>query len=176
MEIVGRLGQGCNLGVHALDGVLMQPADACQVRGLGLVQPTPQPDRVGASVLRFLVVQERIRTRGDDLVRQNRRFGRIATMDSDFARLDTLQQRSNAVDVQRFMQRVVDSLANEHVVRDLDGADDVVLAGSRHWEHRREQIVGLHALYRRRIAPPVAEPRDHEGTVQVPPPPSLEHR
>ena len=62
------------------------------------------------------------------------------------------------------MQGVVDRLADEQVVGDLDGTDDVVLAGRGLREHRRQQVVGLHALDRRRVAPAAAEAQHHAAT------------
>ena len=83
---------------------------------------------------------------------------------------------AHAVDVERFVQRVVDRLADEHVVRNLDRTDDVVLTGRRLRKHGRQQIVGFHALDRRRIAAAVAEPQHHQRAIEIPPPAGLEHR
>ena len=74
------------------------------------------------------------------------------------------------------MQGVVDGLAHEHVIRDLDRAGGVLLAGGGLGEHCRHEVVGLHALDRWRVAPPVAEAQHHERAVEVPTPPRLEHR
>ena len=43
-------------------------------------------------------------------------------------------------------------------------------------EDRGHQVVGLHALDRRRVAPAAALAQDHERAAEVPPPPHLEHR
>ena len=80
------------------------------------------------------------------------------------------------VDVERLVQGVVDGLADEQVVGDLDRAGDVVLAGRGLGEHRGQQVVGLHALDGRRVAPAVAEAQHHQRAVEVPPPAGLEHR
>ena len=97
-------------------------------------------------------------------------------MHGDVAALDALEQPAQAVDVEGLVQRVADRLAHEHVVGDLDRARLVVLARRRLREHRRQQVVGLHALDRRRVAPAVAEAQDHERPVEVPAPSGLEHR
>ena len=83
---------------------------------------------------------------------------------------------ADAVDVERLVQRVVDGLAHEHVVGDLDRAGDVLLARRRLREHRGHEVVGLHALDRRRVAPAVAEAQHHQRAVEVPAPAGLEHR
>ena len=87
-----------------------------------------------------------------------------------------LEQRLEPVDVERLVQRVVDRLAHEQVVGDLDRAGDVVLAGGGLGEDRGQQVVGLHALDGRRVAPAAAEPQHHERPVEVPAPAGLEHR
>ena len=56
------------------------------------------------------------------------------------------------------------------------GPDGVVLAGRGLGEHRGQQVVGLHALDRRRVAPAAAEPQHHQRPVEVPAPAGLEHR
>ena len=172
VEVVGRRRVGRDLAVHLLDRVGIERADGGEVDG----EAAPQRDRVGAAVLQLLVVEERVGPRGDDLVREHRRLGGVDAVHGDLTRLDALEQRAHAVDVERLVQRVVDRLAHEHVVGDLDRAGDVLLAGRRLREHRGHEVVGLHALDRRRVAPPVAEAQHHERAVEVPAPPGLEHR
>ena len=79
------------------------------------------------------------------------------------------------VGVEGLVQGVVDRLADQQVVGDLDRPGGVVLAGGGLREHGGHQVVGLHALDRGRVAPPVAEAQDHQRTVEVPPPAGLEH-
>ncbi len=83
-------------------------------------------------------------------------------MDPDLASLQALQQRSDTVDVECLVQRVVDGLTDQHVIRNLDGSDDIVLTGGCLGKHRGEQIIGFHALNRRRIAPAIAEAQHHQ--------------
>ena len=72
------------------------------------------------------------------------------------------RRQPEPVDVEGFVQGVVDRLAHQDVVGDLDGTGDVLLARRGLGEHRRQQVVGLHALDRRRVAPAVAEAQHHQ--------------
>ena len=59
-------------------------------------EPAPQVHRVGAPVLELLVVEERVRPGGEDLVREHRRLGGVDAVHRDRARLDALEQRRAA--------------------------------------------------------------------------------
>ena len=87
MQVVSRLRCRRNFGVYTLDRSLVECSDGRQVGG----QPAPQADGIGATVLGFLVVQEGVWLGGDDLVRQDRGFGGVATVDAHLARFDALQ-------------------------------------------------------------------------------------
>ena len=90
VQVVGRRRLGLDLGVHLLDGFRLERADRREVDR----QATPQRDRVGAPVLELLVVEERVRARGEDLVREHRRFGGLGEVDGDVAVFDALEQRA----------------------------------------------------------------------------------
>ena len=140
------------------------------------LRPAAQPHGVGPPVLELLVVEKGVGAGGDDLVGQDRRLGRLAAVDPDLARLDPLQKAAQPVDVEGLVQGVVDRLADEQVVGDLDGADGVVLAGGGLRKHRRQQVVGLHALDRRGVALAAAEAQHQQRSIEVPAPSGLEHR
>ena len=78
--------------------------------------------------------------------------------------------------VERLVQGVVDGLAHDQVVGDLDRADLVVLARRRAGEHRGHEVVGLHALDRWRVLPAAPETEHEQRPVEVPPPAGEEHR
>ena len=172
MEVVGGRGRGGHLGPDLLDGGRLERPDGRQVDA----QPPAQRDGAGATVRELFVVEERVGAGGDDLVREHRRFGRVAAMDGDVAGFDAREEGPQAVDVERFVERVGDRLADQQVIGDLDRSGDVLLAGRGLREHRRHEVIGFHALDRRRVAPSTAEPKDHERAVEVPPPTRLEHR
>ena len=165
-------GSGRGLVVHLRHGRRIERSDRAEVDR----EPAPQRDRVGAAVLELFVVEEGVGPRGEDLMRQHRRLGGVGEVHGDGARFHPLEQRAGAVDVEGLVQGVVDGLAHEHVIGDLDRPGGVLLAGGGLGEHRGHQVVGLHALDRRRVAPPVAEAQHHERAVEVPTPPGLEHR
>ena len=87
------------------------------------------------------------------------------------------RSRDEPVDVGRLVQAVVHRLAHERVIGDLDrpGAGVLLAAGQRR-EDRGHQVVGLHALDRRRVAPAAALAQHHERAAEVPAPAHLEHR
>ena len=61
------------------------------------------------------------------------------------------------VDVHRFVEAVIHRLAVSRVVRQLDGAGEVLLAADEDREDRGHEVVGLHALdWRRNVACPGA--------------------
>ena len=170
-EVVGGLGLGRDLLVHLHDGRRVERPDRAQVDG----QTAPQRDRVRAPVLQLFVVEEGVGAGGEDLVGEHRRLGGVGEVHRQLARFQPLEQRARAVDVERLVQGVGDGLAHQHVVGDLDRTGDVLLTRGRLREHRGHEVVGLHALDRRRVAPTVAEPQHHERAVEVPPPAGLEH-
>ena len=109
-------------------------------------------------------------------MREHGRFGRVDRVHAHDAGLDAFEQRAQSVDVERLVQRVADRLADDHVVGDLDRADAVVLARGGLREHRRHEVVGFHALDRRRVLAAAAEPEHEQRAVEVPPPARDEHR
>ena len=78
------------------------------------------------------------------------------------AALDALQDRDEPVEVHRFVQAVVDRLADQHVVGDADRPGEVLAARRRIGEAGGEQIVGAHAQQLRRHLAPAAEAQDRE--------------
>ncbi len=78
---------------------------------------------------------------------------RVADVQPHGARVHALEQRHQPVDVHRLVEAVVDRLAHQRVVGDLDGpGGGVLLAAGQRREHRRHEVVGLHALDGRRVA------------------------
>ncbi len=81
-----------------------------------------------------------------------------------------------AVDVHRLVQAVVDGLADERVVRDLEGSGHVLLAADLRREDRGEQVVGAHALDEAAARVCRLAARDGEGAGGVPAPARREER
>ena len=140
-------------------------------------QAAAQTHRARAALLERRVVEEGIRLAVQDLVRERRRLARVAQMQLDLAALDSKRDRERAVGVERLVQAVVHRLAHDRVVGQLDRTAGLVLLALRQaGEDRGHQIVGLHALDRRRVAPPAAEAQHGERATEVPAPARGEHR
>ena len=74
MQVVGATtGSGAISPCTCSIAVGFERADRREVDG----EAAPQRDRVGAPVLELLVVEERVRPGGEDLVREHRRLGGV---------------------------------------------------------------------------------------------------
>ena len=90
--------------------------------------------------------------------------------------MDAAQDRVQAVEVHGFLQAVADRLVDERMIRDLPIAGDVLEARGGVGEDRRHQVVGEHALQRRREPASAARARHGQRDGRVPAPPGLEDR
>ena len=172
VQVVGCLRPGRDLLVDARNRAGIKSRDRREID----VEPTPQRHRVGAPVLQLLVIEECVRPSGEDLVGKDRGLRCVDGMHLHCAALDGAQQCAQAIDVERFVERVVNRLAHDQVIGDLDRSSDVLLARGRLREQRRHEVVRLHALDRRGIAATAAEAQDEQRPVEVPPPSRDEHR
>ena len=77
----------------------------------------------------------------------------VSTQCADRRRRAACEHLGQAGEVHRLGAAVVEGLAHDRVLGDLDRARDVLLAGGEHGEDRRHEVVGLHALHRGRDAP-----------------------
>ena len=107
---------------------------------------------------------------------EGRGLGRVLRVEADLAGLDALEDVHEAVDVHRLVHAVVDGLADERVVGDLDGAGLVLLAADELREDGGHEVVGAHALDRRRDLLALALAEDGERAGGVPAPAGAEHR
>ena len=90
--------------------------------------------------------------------------------------MNTSQDARETGHIHRLVEAVAHRLGDQRMVGQLAIAGNVFEARGRVGKHRRQQIVGEHALERRRHLAPAAEPRDGERNGRVPAPPRLEHR
>ena len=122
------------------------------------------------------VIEKRIRLRVQNLVREERRFRRVAGYQRDFAAVDTLEDRRQSVEVHRLLEAIADGLRNQRVIRDFPVSRNVLETGRRVGKRRREQVVGQHPLqlWRNLLAAAAARNRERDG--RIPAPPGLEHR
>ena len=125
---------------------------------------------LGAPLLERGVVQERIDPRVDDFVGHRRRLGRVERDQLELARGHAFQDPGQARQVHRLDQAVLDRLVDQRMVRDFPVAGEVLRAGRLVGEHRRDQVVGFHALQRRGHPAPAALAEDGQGARRVPAP------
>ena len=83
-------------------------------------------------------------------MRERRRLVSVARDDLRSRPLDAGEQRFEALDVHRLVQAVVDRLRDERMIGNLALAGEVLGARDLVGKHRGEQVVGAHALQRRR--------------------------
>ena len=143
-------------------------------------QAAAQRDGAGAALLERRVVEEGVGVRVQDLVREHARAraSRASRARISPARI-AREHGAQAVDVHRLVQAVAHRLAHERVVGHLDGAAAPWLSWQASWrrEDRGEQVVGAHALERRRHASCRSAKRSSASERRgVPAPARLEHR
>src|SRR5438552_4183959 len=73
------------------------------------------------------IVEERIRIRVEQLMRERRRLTAIQTDQLNLPRLDVAEHAQEAIQIGDFVQTVVHRLANNGLIGHLDVADDVLL-------------------------------------------------
>ena len=150
MQLVGVAQLGRRLVPDPGDGVGVEGG---QVPGVDR-QAAAQRHRPAAPLLEGGVVEEGVGPAVEDLVGQRRRLGGVPAGDGDGAALEASTSADQALDVHGLVQAVVHRLADQHMVGDRDRAGGVLLAGGQGREHRRHQVVGLHALDGRRVLGP----------------------
>src|SRR5256885_314415 len=75
------------------------------------------------------IVQERVRSRTQDLERERRRLRQIAVDDADLAGFHGAQHALEPFDVHRLVQAIVDRLIDQRMIRELTLANDVLGTG-----------------------------------------------
>ena len=109
-------GAGPRLVAHALDRLGVERAEVARLSGSVRRSVTARVRRSSSGASSRKVYGLRVQ----DLVRERRRLGRVARVQADLAALDALEHAVQAVDVHRLVQAVVDGLADQRVVGDLD--------------------------------------------------------
>ena len=155
-----RRGRRGDLGVHPLDRFGIQGADGREVD----VEAPSQAHGVGPSILEFLVIEKGIGAGGDDLVGEDRRFGGIAAMDRGPRPPRSARGAGAARRCPGPRARCRRSSGAPADGRGSRWGRWRCPGRRRPEETRRQQVVGFHALDRRRVAPAVAEPQDQSAT------------
>ena len=156
MQLVGIQHRRPRFAAHALDRLGVELAE------LGRLLRRHVAARLHgerAPLLGRRVVEERVRLGAEDLLRERRRARELAANDLDLAGLDALEHPHEAFDVHRRRQAILERLLDERMVGNLAiAAGQVLGAGELIREHRRQQILGVHALELRGLLLAVAEP------------------
>ena len=132
--------------------------------------------RVAPPLLERRIVEERVRPRVEDLVREHRRLGRVARDQPQLAAVDAAEHGVEPVEVHRLLEAVAHRLRDQRMIGNLAIAGDVLEAGRGIGKDRRHQIVGQHPLQLRRDLAAAAGARHGERDRRVPAPARLEHR
>ena len=172
VKLVGIPGLGSHLVANPRDGGGIEPAEIPDALG----QAAAQGHGAAAALLEGRIVQKGVGPPVQDLMGEWRRLGGVPEVHPHLSRLHGRKKRAQAIQIHRLVETVVKGLANQRVIRDLDGSGRVLLAGGEPRKQRRHQIVGLHALERRGISPPATPPEHQQGSPQVPAPAHREHR
>ena len=173
MELVGVLRLGPGLLSHPRDG---RGVERSQVGSRLRVEPAAHPHRLGAPLLERRVVEEGVRTRGEDLVSQRRRLRHVARHEEQLAALEAPQQPLEAGGVHGLFQAVAQRLGDQRMIGDLALADDVLQAGQLVGEHHRDQVLRVLPQPRRRHAPAGTPARHRQGAAGGPAPAHPEQR
>ncbi len=172
MKLVRVARSRLRFGDDARDRLRVERAQIALVRGEG----PPERDGARPALLERGVVEERVRLRVQNLVRERRRLGRVAGVEADLAPLDPFEDPVEARRVHRLGQAVAHRLANERVIRDLDRARRVLLASDLRREHRGEEVLRPHPLEEGLDLLSSLEAEDCERARRVPAPARAEHR
>ncbi len=173
VELVGIPRLRPRLGSHAFDGGGIQRPEIRRARRLTRAS---RLHRVRPPLLERRIVEERVRIRVQNLVREARWFRRVTRHQGQRPGVNALEHRREPIVIHRLLQAVAHGLGNQRMIRNFAVARDVLQAGRRVGKHRGHQIVGQHPLDLRGELPAAAPPRNRERDRRIPSPPRLEHR
>src|SRR5579883_186649 len=173
MQFIGVADDGPGFFGHLPDGGGVERADA---GGIFDRKSTAELDGAGAALFEGRVVEVGIGIRVEDLVREGRWLWCVNGGDFERAIVDAFEKLDQAADVHRFMQTVRDRFVDERMIGNARFADKVFGARDLIGKDGGKQVVGAHALERRRNFFAAGEPRDGEGPGSVPFPAGAEHR
>ena len=172
MQLVGVSHPRQRLGAYLGDGGRIQGAELARLLGRN---PAPVANRLGTALLQWRVIQERVRPRVDDLLREGRRFAQVARHQLHRAAFHVSQQRLELGHVHRLGQAVADRLGHQGVIRHFAVAAEVFLTGKLVGEYQGQQVFRLHPLQVGRHPLAAALADDRQGAGGVPAPAGLEH-
>ena len=173
MQFVGVPGIGTRFVAHAIDRCLVERAEITGARRFGGASCV---HGLRATLFERRIIEERVGSGVQDLVRQRRGFGRIARDERQLASMNPREDLGKRVEVHRFLEAVAHGLVDQRMIGNRAVAGDVLEARGRVGEDRGHQIVREHALELRRHLLAAAIARHGERDGGVPAPARLEHR
>ena len=173
VQLFGVRGRRPRLFADTGDRVGIERAELVRRPG---VEHSPRVHGLRPPFLERGVVQERVRLRREDPPRERGRLDGVDGSPLDRAVSQPAQDLEEPVHVHRLVQAVFDGLANDRMIRHLDGtAGKGLRAGEDLRKGGGEQVVRAHAQERRRDSPASARPLEHQRALRVPAPARLEH-
>ena len=163
----GRAGRRRSSGSGAISACTrsMASGSSAPIAARSTASPRRSVHRVGAPVLELLVVEEGVRPGGEDLVREHRRLGGVDAVHRAPRPPRCARAARAAPSTSSASCRVSSIVWRTSTWSGISiGPGDVLLAGRRLREHRGHEVVGLHALDGRRVAPAAAEAQHHAAT------------
>ena len=151
----------------------IEPADFRQHR---FGQHAAHLDGAGAALFEWSVVEIGVGIGVQNFVRELRGHGGFDGHAANASSGDVFQDYFQAIDVHRFGERVFHGFARERMIGNFDVARNIFLAGQGLRENGCEQIVGTHALNRRRNFFPAHEAQQGERAAGNPAPARGEDR
>ena len=136
----------------------------------------PHRDGAGAAFFQRRVIEERIGIGVQNGVAEGRWLARVLGDQANAAAFDARQHRFPTVDIHRFVQAIEHGLRDERMIGQRHFRRPVLEASGLEREHRRQKIVGLKSLERRRCFFSAAETQHGESACHVPAPAHAEHR
>ena len=119
VHLVRRIGHRPRFLAHALD---RRGVEGAEVIGAAQLRRAPRIDGASAALLEGRIVEEGVHGRVEQLVREHRGLRRIARDRLDLAGIEPLELGLEAMQIDRFFQRVAQRLVDERMVRDFAGA------------------------------------------------------
>ena len=134
VELVGAAWFRPFLVAHAVDCRLVERSEITA----GRIRTPPRLDGVAPPLFERRVVEERVGLRAENLVREGRRLWCIPGDQLHLAGMDPCEDGIEAVEIHGLFEAVANGLRDERVIGNLPIAGDVLEAGGRVGEDRRQ--------------------------------------
>ena len=173
MQLVAGFGIRPGLLTHEVDGGLVELAEFV---GRLHVETAAREHRLCPALLERCVVEECVGPGIQHFMAQRRWLRRVARDERELPCVHPFEHPLQPREVHGFEQAVSDRLIHERVIGNLPVTDQVLGTSELIGEHGRNEVLGFHALQRRRHLPAASEPQHRQRTRRVPAPARSEYR